>query len=166
MNFIRQYAKFVLDHLVKLAVQRKCRIVIKVMHQDQFEDSDDTVDLKRYRAWCTYDGVFEDKRVFTIVVNIKQVNKKAKKPEIKFKNLFVDLGHELVHVKQYLNNELRDYCDGSYKFLGRKYRPILEDKDGMEEYFNSPIEIEAYGREYGLYKMFVYNLKKQRILNN
>ena len=75
----------------------------------------------------------------------------------------IDLGHELVHVKQYLNGEMRDYVDGSYKFLGNKYDPI-PDGEFSDEYFDSPSEIEAYGREQGLCIMFWHKVKTGEIV--
>lgn len=159
---IKQFSRFVLDKFVRRGIQRKCKIHIKVSTPDEVAETD-VLDLKEYKAWCTYDSVDENgTKKFTIVTNAKRMSKGAKKPEIRLKNLLVDLGHELVHVKQYLNGELRDYVDGSYKFLGQKYDPIPDGKENMECYFNSPAEIEAYGREWGLYVLFANKLKTER----
>lgn len=55
--------------------------------------------------------------------------------------------HEMVHVKQYARNELYDSArDGKkFKWLGKWY-----DEDKIY-YFDQPWEIEAHGREKGLF---------------
>ena len=90
-------------------------------------------------------------------MNACRYNKRAKLPWIRLKNLMIDVGHEMVHIKQYLNNELFDYVDGKARFKGEVFHN--GHSDDWEAYFNSPWEIEAYGREYGMYKMYVKKLK-------
>lgn len=157
---IKQYSKFVLDKFVRRGIQRKTKIHIKVLTPEEVSEAD-ALDLREYKAWCTYDSNVDDIKKFTVVVNAKRISN-AKKPEYRLKHLLVDLGHELVHVKQYLNGELRDYVDGSYKYLGQKYDPIPDGKENIDKYFDSPMEIEAYGREWGLYVMFSNKLKAER----
>jgi len=74
--------------------------------------------------------------------------------ESRMKEFLPVLAHELVHVKQYLNNELFDYADNErYRFKGRIYAlPASKTMDW--DYYESPHELEAYGRAYGLYDMF------------
>jgi hypothetical protein len=157
---IKSFTRFVLDKFVRLGIQRKTKIHIKVLTPEEVGEAD-ALDLKDYKAWCTYDSHVDDIKKFTIVVNAKRMTS-AKKPEIRLRNLLVDLGHELVHVKQYLNGELRDYVDGSYKYLGQKYDPIPDGKENIDKYFDSPMEIEAYGREWGLYVSFSNKLIAER----
>lgn len=66
------------------------------------------------------------------------------------------LAHEMVHIKQYAKNELGAErslrCKGkkvqvATKWLGEWWTP----KKNEDEYFDSPWEIEAYGREVGLW---------------
>jgi hypothetical protein len=60
------------------------------------------------------------------------------------------LAHEMVHVKQFARGEMTDSTDlGMVRFGGRLHR--LRDDDG---YWTQPWEIEAYGREPGLYHRF------------
>jgi len=77
------------------------------------------------------------------------------------KQLLIDLGHELVHVKQYLNNELFDYKSGDVRYKGLFFDASHYTEE--EKYFDSPWEIEAYGREWGLYKIFCNKLKEERL---
>lgn len=158
---IKQFTRFVLNKFVRKGIQRKTKIHIKVLTPEEVDETD-ALDLKDYKAWCTYDSNVDDIKKFTVVINAMRMSKGAKKPETRLKNLLIDLGHELVHVKQYLNGELRDYVDGSYKYLGQKYDPIPDGKENMDKYFDSPMEIEAYGREWGLYVLFSNKLKSER----
>lgn len=64
------------------------------------------------------------------------------------------LGHEMVHVKQYAKNELskqfrvaRGGLSISSKWRGEWWEP----KGKEDGYWDAPWEIEAYGREVGLY---------------
>jgi len=162
LAMIRKYTRFVLNKLVRAGVQRKSKITIKILGEQEIKDAADLLDLKKYKAWCTYDGYDEQgNKKFTVVLDHKNVNQRGKKPITRLKNLLIDLGHELVHVKQYLNNEIFDYKDGGVRYKG----VIFDDsyyKD-EESYYDSPWEIEAYGREYGLYKMFCKMLKQERL---
>ena len=159
---VRKYAKFVLNKLVRPGVQNKSRITIKILGESEIKDAADLLDLKKYKAWCTYDGVDENGvKKFTVILDHKHLNKRAKKPLTRLKNILIDLGHELVHVKQYLNNEVFDYKDGSVRYKG-----IIFDGSYYEDeecYYDSPWEIEAYGREWGLYRMFCSKMKEERL---
>lgn len=60
------------------------------------------------------------------------------------------LAHECVHVKQFVTGEMRD-TNNCYitKWKGQGYRT------DQCNYWKLPWEIDAYGREVGLYEMFV-----------
>jgi len=160
LAMVRKYARFVLNRLVRQGIQSKSRIHVKILGEQEIKDAADLLDLKKYKAWCTYDGIDENgNKKFTVVVDQKNLNTRGKKPITRLKQLLIDLGHELVHVKQYLNNEIFDYKDGGVRYKG----VIFDDsyyKD-EESYYDSPWEIEAYGREWGLYRMFVNHLKEE-----
>ena len=53
---VKKYVKFVLDKFVQKSIQSRATIKIKIVHKDDLDDSVDSDDLKRYRAWCFYDG--------------------------------------------------------------------------------------------------------------
>lgn len=69
------------------------------------------------------------------------------------------LAHEMVHVKQYAKNELqsgvmvaaRGGLKMSSKWMGKVWKP----KEKEDHYYDSPWEIEAYGREIGLYQRWL-----------
>ena len=55
------------------------------------------------------------------------------------------LGHEMVHVKQYVMNEL------TFKRKGMYWKNSLIGSMTPDEYYCSPHEVEAYGKELWLY---------------
>ena len=69
------------------------------------------------------------------------------------------LAHEMVHVKQHAKNELqsgvmvaaRGGLKMSSKWMGKVWKP----KEKEDHYYDSPWEIEAYGREIGLYQRWL-----------
>jgi hypothetical protein len=95
-----------------------------------------------------------------MTLNAARLNKNAKKTLYRVKRIMYDIAHELTHVKQYLNNELFDYKDGKARYKGEVFH--LGHADDLQTYFNSPWEIEAYGREHGMYKMFQEKLKQEQ----
>ena len=84
----------------------------------------------------------------------------AKKQITRYKETLKNLGHELVHVKQYLLNELFDYTDGmTSRYMGMRHSYTGE----MDwTYWDAPYEVEAYGRSEGLYQMFLQKLKEEK----
>lgn len=158
-DMIRDYARFVLDRMVRRGIQNKSRVHIKVLAKDEIKTQAELLELKKYKAWCTYEGTDANgEKKFTIVLNAHTINRKAKKPHIRLKNLLIDLGHELVHVKQYLLNEVFDYTNGDVRHKGIVFSSSYQEDE--ELYYDSPWEIEAYGRELGLYKIFCNKLKE------
>ena len=72
------------------------------------------------------------------------------------KDIISTLAHEMVHVKQFARNELGQLweidtpkgtlCKARWK--GRNWTPSMRE----DNYYDAPWEIEAYGREIGLYR--------------
>lgn len=74
------------------------------------------------------------------------------------KRILQCLAHEMVHVKQYAKGEL--------KFHERRNIVTFQREQYLDDnYWESPWEIEAYGREVGLYQNFktTYKLLKNEI---
>jgi len=63
--------------------------------------------------------------------------------------MFRVLGHELVHVKQYVVGDLAIKAKGLY------WKGVKTDVNSLKDYFKSPWEIEAYGLEQYLLKNFL-----------
>ena len=152
-------SRFVLNRFVRRSVLNKTSITIKIVDNSELDDDDEKHDLRVYKAWMTYDGLTEERKYFTIIVNRRELNTKSKKPYTRLYGIFASLAHELVHVKQYLNNEMFDYVGGDVRFKGNRYDASYGSEE--ESYFESPWEIEAYGREMGLVQMFKTFMKSK-----
>lgn len=61
------------------------------------------------------------------------------------------LAHELVHVKQYSSGELVDQGN-SCLWYNKEYAEVVT---GSDEYYLSPWEVEAFGKQVGLYRMYL-----------
>jgi len=59
------------------------------------------------------------------------------------------LAHELVHVKQYVAGDL------TWRDRGLLWKGVLHTPEHLGEYFETPYEIEAFGRERGLLVCFL-----------
>jgi hypothetical protein len=156
-KWVKRYARFVLDRFVTQSVQRRAKIFIKLQDASEIADPVARRDFQKYTAWCQYIGVSDERRSFAVTLNAKLVNKRSSRPLIRLRNVMTDLGHELVHVKQYLNNEIFDYTSGDVRYKGTLYDSAWAENE--EAYFDAPWEIEAYGRELGLYRMFCQHAK-------
>lgn len=70
------------------------------------------------------------------------------------KEMIKTLGHEMVHVKQHAKNELQSGivvpARGGFKMHSRWMGQIWKPSAREDAYYDSPWEIEAYGREVGL----------------
>ena len=69
---------------------------------------------------------------------------------VKIRNLLITLAHEMVHVKQWAKDEMYEYMNvaGLVRFKGEKIHLELTD------YWDYPWEIEAYGKQLGLFVRF------------
>ena len=90
-------------------------------------------------AYCDSNDYGQRKREFTITV----------RPDLSKKQILLAMAHEMVHVKQYARGELKDYlrtnrCKWKGEFI-----------DESVWYWDLPWEIEAHGREKGLYISFI-----------
>ena len=138
----------------------KAVIKVEIVNCNDLEYPWDIDDLRRLDAWCQYTGVHNGKKVFRVVLNIKHMTK-SNKPLTKFKKILINLGHELIHIKQYLNREMFDYVSGGVKYKGTYFD--IEVQTSIDSYFDAPWEIEAYGRELGLYKMFKMSKRELKV---
>lgn len=95
-------------------------------------------------AACTvFEDDSEDSPSFSIEINPEQCD-----------NMYKTLAHEMVHVKQYFYGELQaniSFDNGEFvihrTWMGEAWSP----RPYEHPYFDCPWEIEAYGREFGLY---------------
>lgn len=76
-------------------------------------------------------------------------------PKRSVKDMLIALAHEMVHVKQYATGESRQYERMPYV---TKFRGVMVNTNTMD-YWDLPWEIEAFGRELGLYVRFMEHWK-------
>jgi hypothetical protein len=101
-----------------------------------------------FKGECVNEDDTRRSRWFTISLRDENINEMIK-----------TLAHEMVHVKQHVRNELGKkhvvlHKDGfviQTEWQGQIWRP----KKGEDAYYDSPWEIEAYGREVGLAYRFM-----------
>lgn len=74
------------------------------------------------------------------------------------KGTLIALAHELTHVKQMAMGERQESWDGlTMRWFGMPYDPSIV------HYYDLPWEIEAHGREYGLYDRFIQSLQNREL---
>jgi hypothetical protein len=108
-------------------------------------------DLKTKECGFCWPEDFDERthRFFCIEVNTTKTRR----------NQIRTLLHEMVHVKQYAKGELRD--DRRSTQLSRWLGELHKDED--YDYWELPWEIEAYGREEGLYRMYTRHKQLEKI---
>lgn len=92
-----------------------------------------------YYGFCDWE--FENHRSRDFILTID--------PSLGKRNMLLVLAHEMVHVKQYAKGELKDYIKAKrVRWHGEVYQ------NNEIDYWEQPWEIEAHGREKGLYYKF------------
>jgi len=79
-------------------------------------------------------------------------------PNLSRKSQLRTLAHELVHVKQFSLGEMR-YT--KYTELIKWFKQTIHNEE--TEYWDLPWEIEAFGREHGMYIRYIDHLAKEKI---
>lgn len=100
--------------------------------------------LKDCKGYCDWVDKPVRPKQFRIVIN----------NEYKKRTALITLGHELVHLKQYATGELSDETIRSRA----KWKNKIIDETKID-YWDMPFEIEAYGREFGLYHHYMTHVK-------
>ena len=98
-------------------------------------------------AFCEWE--FENNRAKDYIITVN--NNLSKKETL------LAIAHEMVHVKQYAKGELKDYL----RVNKCKWKGKIIDSDTVD-YWDHPWEIEAHGREKGLYVKYLESLKKAK----
>ena len=117
-----------------------------------------TLDIEVYNnldveGECVDEDGTKNPRYFTISLKNQDIDEMIKV-----------LGHEMVHVKQHAKNELQTghavAARGGLKIYSKWMGEIWKPKGKEDHYFDSPWEIEAYGREVGLNHKWVATQKE------
>lgn len=95
-----------------------------------------------YKGSTDYLDTNERPRIFEVQIN----------PKMSKRNQLLTLAHELVHVKQFAKGELKEYMKKHTSAMRWGNEVIQVEEDA---YWDLPWEIEAYGRECGLYIRWV-----------
>lgn len=109
--------------------------------------------------------IFESTRGFKASVEWTDRPERAKQYRIVVRDTLsaemtlLSLAHEMVHVKQYATGQMRDYLNEPDFVRWEKERYVFKDENS-EQYWFAPWEVEAYGKERGLTKLFVKQLTK------
>jgi len=97
---------------------------------------------------CVDEDGTRNPRFFTIALRRQDITEMLK-----------TLAHEMVHVKQHAKNELQSgimiASRGGLKMTSKWMGEIWKPKGKEDAYYDSPWEIEAYGREVGLFAKWV-----------
>jgi hypothetical protein len=101
---------------------------------------DKSLSGKNEYAYCEWEDNNYRAKEFTITVD----------PSLGKRNMLLALAHEMVHVKQYAKGELKDYARSNKT----KWKTEVIDPDKVD-YWDFPWEIEAHGREKGLYVRYM-----------
>lgn len=148
---LHQFVQFCLNEFVspKRQKQLEVRVVIRENYLKNESVSGDIAG--ELTAYSEVSGRRKfDYREFDVELPWKKINKKAKSPKARMKVFMKNLAHEMVHLKQYANGELRDLDSGEIWFKGEAYQPAKKDAD----YWRSPWELEAWGWMEALYSIF------------
>jgi hypothetical protein len=79
-------------------------------------------------------------------------------PKMSKKNQLLTIAHELVHVKQLAKKELGHYTIGPLTKWKNDYVNHYE-----VDYWDQPWEIEAFGREIGIYNRYIQHINDDNI---
>ena len=104
-------------------------------------------------ATCMWEDNNRKSREFILSVN----------PILGKRSMLMTLAHEMVHVKQYAKGELVDFTNKDCMIKCR-WKGDLYDLKKNDDYWEHPWEIEAHGREKGLYLKFVWEEERKKKL--
>ena len=115
----------------------------KIELELEFSSEDMSSDVYGYCDWN-----FDNHRPKDFTITIR--------PNLSKKQTLLAIAHEMVHLKQYARGEMKDYV--------RKHKVKFNNKiyDHKKiDYWEHPWEIEAHGREKGLYYYFLNDERKK-----
>lgn len=137
----RQFARFFSNRFFSKDLNKQINVKLKIIRKTIINYEDDCANVE----WMDNN---RQPRRFTIHINVPP------KPSLKY--IIGTLAHEMVHVKQFVKNELVDLPSTDYNvsmFKNKKYNL------NRVSYFDQPWEIEAYGRERGLTREYFEKVK-------
>lgn len=144
-NYVESLARFAADTLMSKRLQKnldvEIQLVANLMKKEQV-----------YGDSCWEDNNWRP-REFTVRADSK----------LRLRRLLETIAHEMVHVKQFAKGEMVDMARADkIRWCGK----MFEEND--ENYYDYPWEVEAHGRELGLFIRWAQanKLSKQKWTNN
>ena len=134
---IRYATKFFLSKLMTSRLIKRLTLFI-VFNSDE----------KDTKGSCEYLDTNDRPREFKIIC----------KPSLSRPEILRTIAHELVHVKQFARGEMKEYL---FKNAVRWNKQTIFHED--IDYWDYPWEIEAFGREIGLYAKYVEHKRADRL---
>lgn len=131
---IREAAKFFADKLLSPSLKKHITVYI-------------TYDPKMPCPADIHDDDDDLLRTFHITIN----------PSLGKRRELLSIAHETVHIKQAATGQWKQKYGKSF-WNGE----MFNDEDTAEDYWQSPIEIDAYGREVGLYELYMISVRMKR----
>lgn len=121
-------------------------------YADKLDIPDDVViiikrkkNLKGQLGYCEAMPITDEIPFQSFFIAIEDKGKKSFEPPLSV------LAHEMVHVKQYVYDELKEFAGYSVW----KNKRVDDFPAGSEEYYFAPWEVEAYGMQVGLFELFL-----------
>jgi prolyl oligopeptidase PreP (S9A serine peptidase family) len=130
---LKEIVPWVLEHLCGKRLKNNIELTVKFKQMRKKE---------RLEGTTTWEDDNHKPREFLIEID----------KEMPLETIIITLCHELVHVKQMAKGEMKDLFRGPHDMLWRGTR--LNTRKMKTPYWDWPWEIEAFGREEGLYIMW------------
>lgn len=145
----RQFIRFFCNRFFSKDLNKQINVKLKFIRKATFSYGDECASME----WVDHN---RQPRKFTIYIYTP--------PKASLRYIISTLAHEMVHVKQFVKNELIDLPSTNYNvsvFKNKKYNL------NRVNYYDQPWEIEAFGRERGLTLEYFERVKlAKKLLNN
>lgn len=137
----KQFARFFSNRFFSKDLSKQISVTLKFVKKNEVGYEDDCANVE----WM--DNNRQPRR---FVINIYTP------PKVSLRYIISTLAHEMVHVKQFVKNELIDLPSTDYNVSVFKNKKYNLNRVG---YYDQPWEIEAYGRERGLTREYFEKVK-------
>lgn len=141
----RQFVRFFSNKFFTKELNKQITVKLKLIKKDVVLYEEECAEVE----WIDNN---RQPRKFVISIHVPK--------KVSLRYIIRTLAHEMVHVKQFVRNELIDLASTDYNVSVFKNKRYNINK---VSYFDQPWEIEAYGREYGLTREYLekMNLAKK-----
>ena len=135
----KQVVRWYIDHLLPKRTQSKLSIFILY--------SDTLFKKQQIEGECVWTDDFETRRPKKFTINIDN--------QLRLRSKFIALAHEMVHLKQWTKGEMYEYVRDANRYKWKNTVVNIKDID----YYDLPWEVEAHGREIGMFIRMCESLK-------